>query len=98
MAAMKPSLIVIPEVEGWQGWVVLGLVGFMLFVLVAELAPPHLAMMGTLLICLALKIIDIKAAFHGFSDEAMLSVAVLFVVAKGELLTSNYTIFSLTQV
>ncbi|CAM6093297.1 unnamed protein product [Calypogeia fissa] len=83
MAAMKPPLIVIPEVEGWQGWVVLGLVGFMLVALVAELAPPHLVMMGVLIICLALSIIDIKAAFHGFSDEAILSVAVLFVVARG---------------
>ncbi|CAM6087847.1 unnamed protein product [Calypogeia fissa] len=83
MAAIKPPLIVIPEVEGWQGWVVLGLVGFMLVALVAELASPHLVMMGVLIICLALSIIDIKAAFHGFSDEAILSVAVLFVVARG---------------
>jgi hypothetical protein len=85
----KAPLIVIPEVEGWQGWVVVSLVGLMLLALLAELAPPHLVMMGTLIICLSLSIIDLTAAFHGFSDQAMLAVAVLFVVAKGQLFLSS---------
>jgi hypothetical protein len=40
--------------------------------------------MGTLIIFLPLGILDIYEAFQGFADEAMLSVAVLFVVARGK--------------
>lgn len=82
-SAIKPPFV-IPEIEGWQGYTVLGLIGFMLIALVAELAPPYLVMMGTLVIFLALSILDVDAALHGFADEAMLSVAVLFVVARGK--------------
>lgn len=75
-----------PMVVQWQGWTTLSLIGCMLIALVAELAPPYMVMMGTLIIFLPLGILNIEEAFHGFSDEAMLSVAVLFVVAKGEYL------------
>ncbi|KAL3692096.1 hypothetical protein R1sor_005747 [Riccia sorocarpa] len=78
----KPPFV-IPEIQGWHAYTVLGLLGCMLISLVAELAPPYLVMMGTLVVLLALSILDVEAALHGFADEAMLSVAVLFVVAKG---------------
>ncbi|KAL2621959.1 hypothetical protein R1flu_002164 [Riccia fluitans] len=79
---LKPPFV-IPEIQGWQAYTVLGLIGCMLISLVAELAPPYLVMMGTLVVLLALSILDVESALHGFADEAMLSVAVLFVVAKG---------------
>lgn len=78
-------MLMLPDHKIWEGWVTLGLVGVMLVALVGELAPPYLVMMGTLIIFLPLDILDIEEAFHGFADEAMLSVAVLFVVAKGML-------------
>jgi hypothetical protein len=68
----------------WQGWTTLSLIGAMLVALVAEMAPPYMVMMGTLIIFLPLGILDIYEAFQGFADEAMLSVAVLFVVARGK--------------
>ena len=72
-----------PEVQ-WQGWTTLSLVGCMLVALVAELAPPYMVMMGTLIIFLPLGILNVEDAFHGFADEAMLAVGVLFIVAKGD--------------
>lgn len=72
-----------PEVQ-WQGWTTLSLVGCMLVALVAELAPPYMVMMGTLIIFLPLGILTVEDAFHGFADEAMLAVGVLFIVAKGD--------------
>ncbi|CAI7879251.1 unnamed protein product [Closterium sp. NIES-53] len=55
----------------------------MLVLLVAEVAPPYMVMMGILIIFIPLQILDVEKAFHGFSDPAMLSIAVLFIVAKG---------------
>ena len=68
---------------GWEGWVTLGLVLVMLVLLVAEVGPPYMVMMGILIVFIPLGIIDIQDALHGFSDPAMLSIAVLFIVAKG---------------
>lgn len=68
---------------GWQGWVTLALIVLMLVALIAEIAPPYIVMMGTLIIFIPLGILDLEQALHGFNDEAVLSVAVLFVVAKG---------------
>lgn len=67
----------------WQGWTTIGLVALMLISLVAELAPPYMIMMGILIIFIPLEILTIEEAFHGFADEAMLAVAILFIVAKG---------------
>eukprot|EP00897_Mesotaenium_endlicherianum_P005624 jgi/Mesen1/508/ME000104S10599 len=67
----------------WEGWVTLGLILVMLFLLVLETAPPYMVMMGTLIIFIPLGILDVEQAFHGFSDEAVLSIAVLFMLAKG---------------
>lgn len=68
----------------WQGWVTLALIVLMLVALVLELAPPYLVMMGTLITFLPLGILDLEEALHGFSDSAVLSIAVLFIVAKGK--------------
>ena len=79
--APSPSVDV-SEVQ-WQGWTTISLIGVMLIALVAEMAPPYLVMMGILIIFIPLGILTIEEAFHGFADEAMLAVAVLFIVAKG---------------
>ncbi|KAJ7552305.1 hypothetical protein O6H91_06G049600 [Diphasiastrum complanatum] len=68
---------------GWEGWLTLCLIGLMLLALLAELAPPYLVMMGTLILFLPLKILTLEEALHGFGDTAVLSIAVLFIVAKG---------------
>ncbi|MCO5557907.1 hypothetical protein L7F22_011480 [Adiantum nelumboides] len=68
---------------GWEGWVTLALILLMLVALVAELAPPYLVMMGTLILFIPLDILNLEQALHGFNDPAVLAIAVLFVVAKG---------------
>jgi hypothetical protein len=79
-----PSSIDVSQVQ-WQGWTTIGLIMIMLIALVAEMAPPYLVMMGILILFIPLGILSIEEAFHGFADEAMLAVAVLFIVAKGNL-------------
>lgn len=80
--AIPPSNVDVSQVQ-WQGWTTIGLIVIMLIALVAEMAPPYLVMMGILIIFVPLGILTIEEAFYGFADEAMLSVAVLFIVAKG---------------
>lgn len=80
--AIPPSSVDISKVQ-WQGWTTIGLIAFMLIFLVAEMAPPYMVMMGILIIFIPLGILTIQEAFHGFADEAMIAVAVLFIVAKG---------------
>ncbi|KAH7365617.1 hypothetical protein KP509_18G037900 [Ceratopteris richardii] len=69
--------------ERWEGWVTLSFILLMLVALVFELAPPYLVMMGTLILFLPLGILNLRQALHGFSDPAVLVIAVLFIVAKG---------------
>ncbi|MCO5605116.1 hypothetical protein L7F22_059296 [Adiantum nelumboides] len=68
---------------GWEGWVTVALILLMLVALLAELAPPYLVMMGTLILFIPLDILNLEQALHGFNDPAVLAIAVLFVVAKG---------------
>ncbi|XP_024545096.1 putative sulfur deprivation response regulator [Selaginella moellendorffii] len=75
-----------PSWEGhhiWEGWVTLTLIGIMLAALVLEIAPPYLVMTGTLILFLPLNILTLDQALHGFGDHAVLSIGVLFIVAKG---------------
>ncbi|KAI5083660.1 hypothetical protein GOP47_0003403 [Adiantum capillus-veneris] len=68
---------------GWEGWATLALILLMLVALVAELAPPYLVMMGTVILFIPLGILNLEQALHGFNDPAVLAIAVLFIVAKG---------------
>ncbi|KAH9328315.1 hypothetical protein KI387_000423, partial [Taxus chinensis] len=67
----------------WHGWVTLSLLVLMMIASMLDVAP-HLVMMLTVTIFIPLKIIDLKQAMRGFSDDAVLSNAVLFVVARGK--------------
>ena len=64
----------------------------MLVCLVLEAGPPDMIMMGTLICFIPLGILNVEQALHGFSDNAMLSIGVLFIVAKGETLASPKSI------
>jgi len=79
---IPPSNVDISKIQ-WQGWTTIGLIAFMLIALVAEIAPPYMVMMGILIIFIPLGILTIEEAFHGFADEAMIAIAILFIVAKG---------------
>jgi hypothetical protein len=70
--------------EVWESWTCLGMILAMLVCLVLEAGPPDMIMMGTLICFIPLGILNVEQALHGFSDNAMLSIGVLFIVAKGE--------------
>ena len=56
----------------------------MVIALVAEVAPPYLVMMGTVIFFLSLGILDLEDALSGFNDASVLSIAILFIVARGK--------------
>jgi len=71
------------ESLGWQAWVTLATIVAMVVALVREVARPDLIFLGTLGVFLLSGVLTPKEAFAGFSNEAVLTVAALFVVAAG---------------
>ncbi len=67
----------------WQAWMTLGVIIIMIIALVREIAPPDLTMLGSLGLLLLFGIIQPEAAFAGLANNAVLTVAALFVVAAG---------------
>jgi di/tricarboxylate transporter len=65
----------------WQGWLTLLVVVASLAAMVAELAPPHLLLMAALAALAGFGILTPEETFAGFSNEALATVAALFVVA-----------------
>jgi di/tricarboxylate transporter len=66
-----------------EAWITLALVGFVLFALVKNLAPPDMLFVGASALLALLGIITTEEAFSGFANAGMLTVAMLFVVAAG---------------
>jgi hypothetical protein len=75
-------------VLSWKGWFVLFLIISILVALVKNVTDPGVIFLVGSTILTALEIIDIKTAVAGFSNQGMLSVAVLFIIAKGVQATS----------
>jgi di/tricarboxylate transporter len=74
------------EILGWmplEAWATLGLVAFLFFALLKNLAPPDLLFLGATTILALVGIITPEEAFAGFSNSGMLTVAMLFVIAAG---------------
>ncbi|GBG77444.1 hypothetical protein CBR_g23893 [Chara braunii] len=67
----------------WQPYFTLCVIGVMLVLLLLEASEPYLVLMGALVTFLVVDILQVDEALEGFSDPAMLVIAVLLVVAKG---------------
>lgn len=67
----------------WQAWFTLGVIILMLVALLREIARPDLILLGSVGLLLLAGILTPEAAFNGFSNTAVLTVAALFVVAAG---------------
>jgi di/tricarboxylate transporter len=65
----------------WQGWFTLALVALMLVGLATEIAAPHLVLLGALAVLAGAGILTPEETFAGFANEALATVAALFVVA-----------------
>jgi di/tricarboxylate transporter len=66
----------------WQAWVTLAVVVATVVTLAKELVPPAVAVLGAAVVLLLAGIIDAEQAFAGFSNEAPITVAALFIVAR----------------
>lgn len=67
----------------WQGWFSLGLTVAVLGALVFTRKPPHLIMFGALTILSVLGILTPNQALAGFSNDGLITVAAMFVIAAG---------------
>ncbi len=67
----------------WQAWVTLGVVILMMVALIKDVARPDLVMLGCVGLLLLFNILPPDAALAGFANNAVLTVASLFVVAAG---------------
>ena len=66
---------------GVDGWVTVWL-ALTALLLMANEAPPHLVMLSTTTLLLLLRIIDDAEAWKGFSSSSILTIGVMFVVAR----------------
>ncbi|HWB71343.1 MAG TPA: SLC13 family permease [Egibacteraceae bacterium] len=65
-----------------DAWITLAVVVATVVVLARELVPPALAVLGATVLLLVVGVIDSEQAFSGFSNEAPITVAALFVLAR----------------
>ncbi len=65
----------------WEAWTTIGLAVLGLVAMARNYAAPDAVMLGQTVVLMTLGILTPKEAMAGFSNEGMLSVAVLFVVA-----------------
>ena len=66
-----------------DAWLTVGVIGAMVLVMAFNLAGPDLVLIGGLTVLLAAGVIAPSQAFVGFSNPAVITIAVLFVVAAG---------------
>ncbi len=67
----------------WQGWFTLAIVVVMVVALARDLVAPSVAVLGTVVVCMVIGIVTPAQAFAGFSSPAVITVAALYVVARG---------------
>ncbi len=83
----------------WEGWVTLVTVLLMSYALVRNLAGPDVVLLGGLTLLMTLGLVSDRfptptQAVADFSNEGLVTIAVLFVVAKGLSLTGAMTIIT----
>lgn len=71
------------SVLDWQIWVTATTIVALIVALARDVGRPDMLLMGTLCFFLLTGIIGPEAAFSGFSNSAVLSIAFLFIVAAG---------------
>ena len=67
----------------FEAWMTLAVVGALLLALIRNWAPPDLLFVGAITILTLVGIVTPKEAFAGFSNDGMLTVGMLFIVAGG---------------
>lgn len=68
---------------GWQAWLTLSVVAGILLLLIFSTVAPEMVILGGVTVLLLAGVIGPGEAFSGFSNEGMLTVAVLYIVVAG---------------
>jgi di/tricarboxylate transporter len=66
-----------------EAWIAVGVIGAVFVVLASGRHPPHQILLGGLAVLLVGGVVEPTAAFAGFGNTGLITVAVLFVVAGG---------------
>ena len=67
----------------WEAWVTLVVIVIMIGVLIRDLLPPSASVLGSTIILLLAGVLTPEEAFSGFSNTAPITVAALYVLARG---------------
>ena len=72
----------------WEAWVTLGIVGLIALALLRSLAGPDTVLLGALALLMTFGLFSDAfptpaQAVEGFGNEALITIAVLFVIAEG---------------
>ncbi len=65
----------------WEAWITLLVVLVTIGLMIRELAPPVVAMLGAAIVLLLAGVIDTSQAFSGFSNPAPLTIAAMYILA-----------------
>src|SRR5690242_19880461 len=78
---------------GWQGWYTAAVLVVVLTLLVRERVPAPVAVLGGVISFVLTGVLDPKDAFAGFSSEAPITVAALFVLTGAAAATGALDVF-----
>mmetsp|Transcript_4532 Transcript_4532/g.15942 ORF Transcript_4532/g.15942 Transcript_4532/m.15942 type:complete len:728 (-) Transcript_4532:26-2209(-) len=66
----------------WKGWASVIVTDITLFVLIANWYPPAFVFLAAMSVCYGIALVDSTDAFEGFSNTGVITVGVMFIVAK----------------
>jgi len=67
----------------FDAWLTLGLTAIILVLLVKDLAAPDMVFVAAVVVLVLFGVIDVKQAFAGFANPAVITVGMLFIVTAG---------------
>lgn len=67
----------------WEAWLTLGVVVLAVLIMARDYLPPAATVFGAVVVLMVSGVIDSEEALSGFSNPAPLTVAALFIVARG---------------
>lgn len=68
---------------GWEAWITIAVVAGTLAVLATNRAPPDVTLVGGVIVLLLLGVIGPAQAFAGFSNEGVITIAVMYIIVAG---------------
>src|SRR5688572_15990586 len=79
---------------GWTAWLTLGTIFAIFAILIATDAPTDMVLLGAIVVLTVAGVLSPKEALAGFSNEGIITIAVLYVVVAGLEATGGNTIIT----